>query len=40
MIASSSAQGKALMIPTAPVFSSFDKALNQICDWLAKQLKH
>lgn len=39
MIVSSSAQGKALMIPTTPVFSSFDKALNQICDWLAKQLK-
>ncbi|WP_313682577.1 esterase FrsA [Pantoea sp.] len=39
MIVNSSAQGKALLIPAAPVFSSFDKALNQICDWLAKQLK-
>lgn len=38
LIANSSAQGKVLAIPTTPVFSSFEKALNQICDWLAKQL--
>lgn len=38
LIANSSAQGKVLAIPTTPVFSSFENALNQICDWLAKQL--
>ncbi len=39
LIVTSSAQGKALAIPATPVFASFDKALNQICDWLAKQLQ-
>jgi len=39
LIANSSSQGKTLAIPAKPVFASFDKALNQICDWLEKQLK-
>ncbi|TDS71300.1 esterase FrsA [Pantoea sp. PNA 14-12] len=39
LIASSSAQGKALLIPVKPVAASFDSALNEICDWLAQRLK-
>ena len=39
LIAGSSAQGKLLAIPGKPVFNSFEKALNQICDWLTKQLR-
>ena len=39
LIAGSSAQGKTLAIPASPVFRSFEKALNQICDWLSKQLQ-
>lgn len=38
LIASSSAQGKTLLIPAKPVFSSLEMAFNQIGDWLAKQL--
>ncbi|PZD59308.1 esterase FrsA [Pantoea ananatis] len=39
LIASSSSQGKALLIPVKPVIASFDKALNEISDWLAQCLQ-
>ena len=39
LIASSSSQGKALLIPVKPVIASFDKALNEISDWLAQRLQ-
>lgn len=39
LIARSSAQGKAMLIPSSPAMKSLDNALNQICDWLLKQLK-
>ncbi|MCE0489016.1 esterase FrsA [Pantoea sp. Mb-10] len=39
LIASSSAHGKTLLIPAQPVFAPFNQALNQLCDWLAKQLR-
>ncbi|MCZ4059180.1 esterase FrsA [Pantoea sp. LMR881] len=39
LIANSSADGKALAIPAKPVMASFDRALNEICDWMDKRLK-
>lgn len=39
LIANSSSDGKALLIPVKPMMASFDKALNEICDWLEKRLK-
>ena len=38
LIASSSADGKALEIATAPLYAGFDRALKQIVSWMAKRL--
>ena len=39
LIVNSSSEGKALLIPVTPMMSSFDRALNEMCDWLEKRLK-
>lgn len=39
LIANSSSDGKAMLIPVTPMMASFDRALNEICDWLEKRLK-
>lgn len=39
LIARSSSDGKVLEIPASPLMASFDRGLNQICDWLAQRLK-
>jgi esterase FrsA len=38
LIASSSSDGKLLAIPFNPVYRNFDKALNDIVDWISKRL--
>lgn len=39
LITSSSAEGKMLQIGAKPVMANFERALNEVCDWLAKRLK-
>jgi len=39
LIVNSSADGKLLSIAPRPALASFERALNQVCDWLAKRLQ-
>ena len=39
LIASSSADGKLLPIAVRPALANFERALNEVCDWLAKRLQ-
>ncbi|BDH46985.1 esterase FrsA [Salmonella enterica subsp. enterica serovar Choleraesuis] len=38
LIVNSSGQGKLIKIPTTPLYRSFDSALDQISDWIVKQV--